>query len=86
MLLDGRAPLPGEIMRFPDLAKTFRRLSEQGKEGFYRGTVAQEIVDLIKSKGGFMELEDLANHTSSFVEPINYTFMEQVTVHEVRTV
>ncbi|KAF9518379.1 hypothetical protein BS47DRAFT_1389027 [Hydnum rufescens UP504] len=77
MLLNGRAPLPGEVMRFPDLAKTFRLLADKGKDGFYTGPVAQAIVDLIKSKGGVMELEDLSRHTSTFVEPIHYTFQDQ---------
>jgi gamma-glutamyltranspeptidase / glutathione hydrolase len=82
MLLNGRAPLPGEVMRFPDLAKTFGLLADKGKDGFYTGPVAQAIVDLIKSKDGVMELEDLSRHTSTFVEPIHYTFQDQVTVYE----
>ena len=83
MLLNGKAPLPGQIMKFPDIAKTFRRLVEHGKDGFYKGPVAEAIVELIQSKGGVMELEDLANHTSSFVEPIKYTYADEVTVYEV---
>jgi gamma-glutamyltranspeptidase/glutathione hydrolase len=69
-------------MRFPDLAKTFRLLADKGKEGFYTGPVAHAIVDLIKSKGGVMELEDLSQHTSTVVEPIHYTFQDQVTIYE----
>lgn len=48
MLLKGRAPLPGEIMCFPDLAQTFRSVAKDGKDGFYKGRIAQAIVDLIK--------------------------------------
>jgi gamma-glutamyltranspeptidase len=84
MLLNGRAPLPGQIMKFQNLAKTFRALAEHGKDGFYRGRIAESIVELIKSKGGVMELEDLAKHSSSFVEPIKYTYSGEVTVYEVR--
>ncbi|KAF8269311.1 gamma-glutamyltranspeptidase [Lactarius quietus] len=82
MLLDGKAPLPGQIMKFPNLGKTFRALAEHGKGGFYKGRVAEAIVELIKSKGGVMELEDLEKHTSTFVEPINYTYGGEVTVYE----
>ena len=82
MLLNGRAPLPGDVMHFSDLARTFRLLADKGKEGFYTGPVAQAIVDLIKSKGGLMELEDLSRHSSTFVEPIHYTFQDQVTIYE----
>ena len=70
-------------MKFPNLAKTFRALAEHGKDGFYKGRIAEAIVEIIKSKGGVMELEDLAKHTSSFVEPIKYTYAGEVTVFEV---
>ncbi|OAX44171.1 gamma-glutamyltranspeptidase [Rhizopogon vinicolor AM-OR11-026] len=82
MLLNGKAPLPGQIMKFPTLAKTFRAVAEQGKDGFYKGRVAEAIVELIQSKGGVMELDDLAKHESSFVEPIKYTYAGEVTVYE----
>lgn len=83
MLLDGKAPLPGQFLKLPNLGKTFREVAEKGKDGFYKGRVAQAIVDLIQSQGGVMELEDLANHSTDFVEPIKYTFNEEVTVYEV---
>ncbi|KAH0838216.1 gamma-glutamyltranspeptidase [Lanmaoa asiatica] len=82
MLLNGKAPFPGQIMKFPNLAHTFRALAEYGKDGFYKGRVADAIVDLIKSKGGVMELEDLAAHKTSIVEPIKYTYAGEVTVYE----
>jgi gamma-glutamyltranspeptidase / glutathione hydrolase len=84
MLLNGKAPLPGQIITLPNLAKTFKEVVAKGKDGFYKGRIAQAIVDLIKSKGGKMELEDLANHTSSIVEPIKYTYANDVTLYEVR--
>lgn len=84
MLLDGRAPRPGEVIKLPNLGKTFRELGEKGKDGFYKGRVAQAIVDLIQSKGGVMELDDLAEHSTAFVEPIKYTYGNEVTVYEVR--
>jgi len=84
LLLNGKAPLPGQIMKFPNLAETFRTLAENGKDGFYKGRIAEAIVEAIKSKGGVMELEDLAEHASSFVEPIKYTYGGEVTVYEVR--
>lgn len=84
MLLNGKAPLPGQLKTFPTLADTFRTVAKEGKDGFYKGRVAQAIVDLIKSKGGVMELEDLAAHKTDFVEPIKYTYNGEVTIYEVR--
>ncbi|KAI0067789.1 gamma-glutamyltranspeptidase [Artomyces pyxidatus] len=82
MLLDGKAPLAGQIMKFPNLAKTFRAVAEQGKDGFYKGRIAEAIVEVIQSRGGLMELDDLAKHETSFVEPIKYTYAGDVTVYE----
>lgn len=85
MLLNGRAPLPGEIVTFPNLAKTFREVATHGKDGFYKGRIAEEIVKLVQSKGGLMSMEDLAKHETTFVEPIKYTSTRLgVTVYEVR--
>jgi gamma-glutamyltranspeptidase / glutathione hydrolase len=83
MLLNGKAPLPGQIMTLINLAKTFRSVASLGKDGFYKGRIAEAIVEVIQSKGGVMELEDLAKHESSFVEPIHYTYGGEVTVYEV---
>jgi gamma-glutamyltranspeptidase/glutathione hydrolase len=82
MLLEGRAPLPGEVIQLPNLGKTFRELAEHGKDGFYKGRIADAIVELIQSKGGLMELDDLATHETEFVEPIKYTYNGEVTVYE----
>ncbi|GLB44913.1 putative gamma-glutamyltranspeptidase [Lyophyllum shimeji] len=82
MLLNGKAPLAGEVIKLPYLAQTFREVAAHGKDGFYKGRIAQAIVDLIQSKGGVMELEDLANHRSSFVDPISYNYGGDVTVYE----
>jgi gamma-glutamyltranspeptidase / glutathione hydrolase len=82
MLIDGKAPRPGQIMKLPNLAKTFRSVAEHGKAGYYKGRIAEAIVELIQSKGGVMTLEDLAKHDTEWVEPIKYTFNGEVTVYE----
>ncbi|KAF8898868.1 gamma-glutamyltranspeptidase [Infundibulicybe gibba] len=82
MLLNGKAPLPGQIIKLETLGKTFREVAKHGKDGFYKGRVAQAIVDLVQSQGGVMELDDLAKHSSSIVEPIRYTYADEITVYE----
>ncbi|RPA96573.1 gamma-glutamyltranspeptidase [Choiromyces venosus 120613-1] len=71
-----RAPKEGEIVRMPHLAETFRELVRHGKRGFYEGRVAQAIVDVIKGRGGCMELEDLKAHADAGSEIIHPVFME----------
>ncbi|KAH8671604.1 gamma-glutamyltranspeptidase [Xylariales sp. PMI_506] len=75
-----RAPRPGEILKNPTLAKTFRALATEGKKGFYTGRVAEEIVKVVKDLGGHLEMEDLAHHLetgSEPVEPISLKFRGQ---------
>jgi gamma-glutamyltranspeptidase / glutathione hydrolase len=82
MLIDGQAPRPGQIMKLPNLAKTFRSVAEHGKAGYYKGRIAEAIVELIQSKGGVMTLEDLAKHDTEGVDPRKYPVNEEVTVYE----
>ena len=70
-------------MTFPTLVLSFREIATHGKDGFYKGRIAEEIVKLVKSKGGVMELEDLAKHKTEFVDPIKYTYKNEITVYEV---
>lgn len=74
------APKPGEIMKNPTLARTFRTLAEEGKEGFYTGRIAEELVKVVKDLGGHLELDDLKHHLekgSEPVEPLSIKFQGQ---------
>jgi gamma-glutamyltranspeptidase/glutathione hydrolase len=75
-----RAPRAGEIMKNPNLAKTFRTLAKEGKKGFYTGRIAEELVKVVQDLGGHLELEDLQHHLdlgSEPVEPISLKFSAQ---------
>ena len=82
LLVDGRPPRHGEVLRNPELAATLRTLASQGAEGFYKGAVAEAIVNCVRAKGGVMSLEDLAAHATERVSPISTTFRGK-TVHEL---
>ncbi|KAE8394199.1 nucleophile aminohydrolase [Aspergillus alliaceus] len=60
-----RAPLPGEILKNPTLAQTFRSLAANGKKGFYEGRVAEEIVKVVQDLGGYLTLDDLKYHAET---------------------
>ncbi len=75
-----RAPLPGEIMKNPTLANTFRLLAKHGKKGFYEGEVAQAIVKVVQDLGGHLTMDDLQNHAeigSQKVDAISLKFNGQ---------
>jgi gamma-glutamyltranspeptidase/glutathione hydrolase len=70
LLVNGRAPRAGEMMKNTNLARTLREVAEKGKPGFYEGRVAKEIVKVLADLGGTMTLEDLERHCSSFPDPL----------------
>jgi gamma-glutamyltranspeptidase / glutathione hydrolase len=67
----GHAPKEGETFRNPALAKTLRLLAEKGRDAYYKGPIAQELVRYSQANGGFFALEDFARHTSTWDEPVS---------------
>jgi gamma-glutamyltranspeptidase/glutathione hydrolase len=57
-------------------------LAEHGKDGFYKGRIAQAIVDIVNDNGGKLTLDDLENHSSAFCDPISTTY-EGIRVWEI---
>jgi len=55
-----RVPEPGTTFRLPALARTLRRLAEQGVEDFYRGRIARSIVRDMEANDGLIRADDLA--------------------------
>jgi gamma-glutamyltranspeptidase / glutathione hydrolase len=72
--IDGKRPVAGQIYRNPDLAKTFRIIQQNGKDGFYKGEVARALVAKSTALGGTMTLDDLANYQGEWVEPASSTY------------
>ena len=74
LLKDGRPPRIGERMRLPALARTLRRIAEEGRDGFYEGPVARDRVHELRALGGLHTLADFAGQTSRYVEPISVAY------------
>jgi gamma-glutamyltranspeptidase / glutathione hydrolase len=70
-LIDGRAPRAGEMFRQRNLARTLRTLARGGRDAFYKGEIARSIVDYCQKNGGFLSMQDFAEHRSEWVEPIS---------------
>ncbi len=71
---DGSMPAKGEIFRNPLLANTYSVLAQEGRDAFYKGELARTIADHVQQSGGFLSYEDLANHTSTWVEPVSTNY------------
>ncbi|MGL5232466.1 MAG: gamma-glutamyltransferase [Fusobacteriaceae bacterium] len=53
-----------------DMAKTLEIISEKGKNGFYKGEVAESIVNTLNKYGGVFTMEDLANYKPKIRKPV----------------
>jgi len=70
----GKSPEAGEIFRNPDLAETLTKIAEGGRDAYYKGEIARTIDEYSKKNGCFLRYEDLASHTSTWVEPVSTSY------------
>ncbi|WP_088330561.1 gamma-glutamyltransferase [Lacimicrobium sp. SS2-24] len=71
---NGRTPRKGEVFTNPDLAATYEKIATGGRDAFYKGDIARTIAAYMKEQGGFLSEEDLASHTSEWVEPVSTNY------------
>lgn len=71
---DGQMPAKGEIFRNPYLANTYETIGREGRDAFYRGEIARTIAQYLQDNGGFLSFDDLASHTSEWVEPVSTNY------------
>lgn len=71
---NGRAPRTGDIFKNPGLANTLEKIVKGGRDAFYKGDIARTIDAYMKRNGGFLSYRDLAEHTSTWVEPVSVNY------------
>ncbi|UCD58912.1 MAG: gamma-glutamyltransferase [Candidatus Hydrogenedentota bacterium] len=67
---DGSALNEGDILTQLDLAKTYRRIADEGPDYFYRGEFAERLAKYMSENGGLITLEDMAGYSARVREPI----------------
>ena len=70
----GRAPRAGEVFKNPDLARTYEQIAQGGRDAFYKGPIAQQIVAFSKANGGYLSERDFREHTSTWVDPVSTNY------------
>jgi gamma-glutamyltranspeptidase / glutathione hydrolase len=75
-LIDNEAPRAGQWFRNPDLSRTFQRIADGGAETFYGGELGQEFIAGLDELGGYLTIDDLANHEVRWVEPMSVDYRE----------
>ncbi len=75
MLNDNGSPRKaGELLKQPDLAKTYRAIASNGIGWFYGGGFADATEKWMKANGGIMTVNDLANYKPKLRDPVRVTY------------
>lgn len=70
----GQVPAIGHRIRQPALADTLNRIAVEGRDGFYRGKLAQRLVKGVRAAGGIWTMQDLADYRVKERQPITARF------------
>lgn len=70
LLINGKTPNVGTLHKFPALAECLSHIIEHGRDSFYKGDIAQDIIKTLDVKGGLLTLDDLASYKGKYVTPI----------------
>ena len=70
LLPHGKAAVAGDVIHQPELGKTLRAIAKGGRDAFYSGAIAEDMVETLRGIGGLHTLEDFAAHTTETTSPI----------------
>ena len=70
LLPGGKAAVAGDVIHQPELGKTLRAIAKSGRDAFYKGAIAEDMVETLRGIGGLHTLEDFAKHTTETTVPI----------------
>jgi len=72
----GKAPRPGDILTNPNLAKSLEKISHEGRDVFYTGEIAREIIDFSRENGGLLSERDFHETKSTWGKPVSSAYRE----------
>src|ERR1700761_558459 len=70
LLPRGKPAMAGDVIHQPELGQTLRAIAKQGRDAFYSGPIAQDMVETLRSIGGLHTTDDFARHTTETTVPI----------------
>lgn len=73
-LIDGHAPPGGTLFKNPQLARSYTDIAQKGRDAFYRGRIAQEIVAYSNKVGGLFSEKDFADNVPTWVDPVSTNY------------
>src|SRR5216684_1169750 len=74
LLPHGKAPVAGDVVHQPELGQTLRAIARGGRDAFYTGAIAEDMVETLRGIGGLHTLDDFAAHTTETTTPIGTVY------------
>jgi gamma-glutamyltranspeptidase/glutathione hydrolase len=65
-----------DVIQYPALANTLKRISKNGRDEFYKGETAKILVKYLQEKGAIITLEDLAKYEAKWRTPLNFDYKD----------
>ena len=66
----------GDTIKYPTYAKTLQKIMEEGRDGFYKGEVAQKLANFVQENGGLITTEDLEKYEAVWRDPIVFNYKD----------
>lgn len=66
----------GDTIKYPNYAKTLQKIIEKGRDGFYKGEVAQKLAAFVQENGGLITEEDLEKYEPVWRDPIVFDYKD----------
>ncbi|MHA6344478.1 gamma-glutamyltransferase family protein [Roseivivax sp. CAU 1761] len=73
-LVQDQAPAIGTRFALPGQAEVLRRVAREGRDGFYAGEVAEDMLTALQALGGSHSAEDFARVETRFGRPVHTAF------------
>ena len=70
----GKLPELGDVIKQADLAEVLEKFAAEGRDGFYKGEIAQRVVDGVQAAGGIWSMEDMAGYVVKEREPVRTSY------------
>jgi len=70
----GQRPQLGDVFKNPALGESLRQVAAKGRDGYYKGGMAENLVKFLRAQGGAHTMEDFAEFQPEWVEPISTTY------------
>jgi gamma-glutamyltranspeptidase/glutathione hydrolase len=70
----GQRPQLGDVFKNPALGESLRQVAAKGRDAYYKGKLAETMVEFLQAQGGAHTLEDFAEFEPEWVEPISTTY------------